>query len=254
MNNRSTLAGIILTVLLHGSGLALVCTNGLKYLDPPPPDTSFLLDVTQDWEEEEPAQEEDLSGREPRSEEVDKDNPVDMVQKAEAPEEGTKPNKTAAAKDNGHGDVPVQAPKREEEPKLDPRASFPGMARKDTSLTAPHNADKSSDTFKAGQADGNAKNGKVDGRANAHLEGRQVVGALGKPAYNVQESGTVVVQILVDQYGNVTEAHAGVAGTTVNDRTLWNEARKEALKAKFNMKADAPPAQEGTITYRFNLK
>lgn len=254
MSNKSTLAGIILTALLHGGGLALVCTNGLKYLDPPPPDTSFLLDVQQDLEEEEIIDEDEPKGREPRSEEADKENPVDMVQKAEAPTEAKKPNTTPATKDNNHGDVPVPTPKREEEPKLDPRATFPGMAKKDTSHTAPHNADKASDTFKAGQADGNTKNGKVDGKANAHLEGRTVVGALGKPAYNVQESGVVVVQIYVDQYGNVTEAHAGVAGTTVSDKTLWNAARNEAMRAKFNMKADAPALQEGTITYRFNLK
>ncbi len=80
------------------------------------------------------------------------------------------------------------------------------------------------------------------------------MGALPSPAYKVQEAGKVVVKIWVDQYGKVVKAQAGVEGTTATDKTLWNAARAAALGAQFNMKADAPTMQEGTITYIFNLK
>jgi hypothetical protein len=46
---------------------------------------------------------------------------------------------------------------------------------------------------------------------------------------------------------------AGAEGTTVTDKTLWQAARKAALGAHFNMSADAPVLQEGTITYIFKL-
>ena len=52
-----------------------------------------------------------------------------------------------------------------------------------------------------------------------------MVGSIPKPSYSIQKEGTVVVQIKVDQYGNVTEAIAGVEGTTVTDKALWQAAR-----------------------------
>ena len=80
------------------------------------------------------------------------------------------------------------------------------------------------------------------------------MGTLPKPSYNAQMEGTVVVQVKVDQYGNVTEAIPGVEGTTVTDKSLWNAARAAAMKAHFNMSADAPVLQTGTITYKFKLQ
>ena len=95
---------------------------------------------------------------------------------------------------------------------------------------------------------------RVEGSANANLKGRTVAGSLPKPSYGVQAEGIVVVQIKVDQYGNVTEAIPGAAGTTATNKELWNAACNAAMKAHFNMKADAPALQTGTITYVFRLK
>ena len=95
--------------------------------------------------------------------------------------------------------------------------------------------------------------GQNAGTPNAHLKGRTVVGTLLRPANNAQESGTVVVTVWVDQYGNVTKAQAGAEGTTVTSTELWTAARNAAMKAHFNQKADAPAQQQGTITYIFTL-
>lgn len=86
-----------------------------------------------------------------------------------------------------------------------------------------------------------------------HLKGRTLVGSVPRPTYTVKESGTVVVAIWVDNYGNVTKAQAGAEGTTVTSKELWTAARNAAMKAHFNQKADAPALQEGTITYVFTL-
>ena len=90
-----------------------------------------------------------------------------------------------------------------------------------------------------------------EGGASVELKGRNVVGTLPKPSNNAQQKGTVVVQIKVDQYGNVTEAIPGFEGTTVTDKGLWNAARAAAMKAHFNVSADAPVLQTGTISYTF---
>jgi TonB family protein len=184
---------------------------------------------------------------------VDRTKEVELVQKAESPHVNDRPNVTPATKPDTHGDVEVPTPKVEE-PKLDPRASFPGMSQKDNNATTPHSATEAHEGFKAGQPDGNTREGKTEGSANAHVKGRNVVGSLPRPSYNSQTAGTVVVQVKVDQYGNVTEAIAGAEGTTVTDKTLWTAARNAALKAHFNMDAGAPAIQTGTITYIFKLK
>ena len=91
----------------------------------------------------------------------------------------------------------------------------------------------------------------VSKSAELQLVGRKVNGVLPVPSYDGTVSGTVVVQIWVDNYGKVQKAVAGVEGTTISDQAIWQAARKAALGAHFNMSADAPALQEGTITYMF---
>ena len=249
---RANVTGILVTLLFHVLVLVVFLTCGLPYLDPPPPErTSLLIE----FEEEEDVRTTLVPkvGRQPQAEEVDVTKPVELVQKAESPYVNDRPNTTPATRPDDHGDVDVPVPPVKE-PQLDPRASFPGMSSMEDPATAPHSASEAGDGFKAGQPDGNTREGKTEGSANAHVKGRNVVGSLPKPTYNAQVEGTVVVQVKVDQYGQVTEAIPGAEGTTVTEKTLWNAARNAALKAHFNMDANAPALQTGTITYIFKLK
>jgi len=77
--------------------------------------------------------------------------------------------------------------------------------------------------------------------------------SLPKPVYPGNDEGLVVVNITVDKYGNVTAAEPGVRGTTIMNQSFWNEAKRAALKAKFNIDENAPAFQQGTISYRFKL-
>ena len=247
---NSIASGIIMTLALHACALVFVSFSGIKYLYPPPAETTFLLDF-----EEEVEVPEQKIGREPRGEDVDPEKVIELVQRSESPVTSTKPNVTPATKPDTHGDVEVNEPPRKEEPELDPRATFPGMAKKDTTLTAEHGAKEGSAEYKAGQPTGNVNKGNTEGAPNAHLEGRHVNDAgLIKPIYSTQESGKVVVKIWVDQYGKVQKAVPGADGTTVTDKNLWTAARNAALQTGFNMSSNAPALQEGTITYIFNLK
>lgn len=91
----------------------------------------------------------------------------------------------------------------------------------------------------------------TNAQVNASFRGRNVVGSLPRPTYTSDTEGIVVVQVKVDQYGNVTEAIPGAEGTTITDNTLWNAARNAAMKAHFNMDAHAPAVQTGILTYVF---
>jgi TonB family protein len=242
----SDVTGIVLTVGVHLVIFLCCAFTGMKYLYPPPQEQAFLIDFE---EETVPEVKRSDAGKQPEAEEIDLSKEVEIVQQSKSPVKSEKPNKTAEAKPDSHGDVEVPAPKEE----INKNALFPGMSKKDSSL-APHGAKNPSAEFKAGQPKGNATVGKTEGTANARVKGRNVLGALPKPNGNGQDEGTVVVAIKVDQYGNVTEAKPGAQGTTVTNSALWNAARAAAMKTHFNQSADAPVLQEGTITYIFKLK
>ena len=243
--NRSSLIGLTLTVVFHALLLAVCVKGGLKYMYPPPQEQAVLMEFP---EEVEP-QEVDF-GNEPRAEEPEPEQDVQLVKRSEAPVQGTKANDAQEATTGDDGDVEVPEPKRE----IDRRALFPSAAnnRKDTLAT--QTAAQPTDRFDEGHASGNTMAGSSDGEPSARLAGRTVVGSLPLPGYGVQKSGRVVVRILVDREGNVTDAIPGEEGTSVQDRSLWSAAKQAALQTHFNANPKAPISQEGTITYIFKLK
>jgi len=135
---------------------------------------------------------------------------------------------------------------------INKRALFPSSANADS--TSPQVAKEISDRLSAGHPEGNTRVGSLEGEPSARLAGRSLMGNLPEPEYAVNKSGKVLVRISVDQYGTVISATPGISGTTVQDKTLWEAAKKAALKAKFNVSSASPVVQEGTITYIFRLK
>lgn len=114
---------------------------------------------------------------------------------------------------------------------------------------------ETSGTGTQGVPTGNASYGKtsgVGGWGSFDLGGRSLgSGGLIRPSYNVNDYGTVVVDILVNARGDVVEATIG-KGTNTDNATLRNEALKAAKRTKFNA-VSAVINQKGTITYKFNL-
>lgn len=254
-NRQETLSratGASLTVLLHAALAACCFFTGFTYLDPPPPEREQILIEFEEPEIQKPRQ--ILNATSPQTVKPDPTAPINLVQRSEAPNEGTKSNEAPEAQVDDFGDMDIKDP---EPPKkeIDRRALFrtaDNKTQKDT--LAAQTAKEVSDALKAGHAQGNTRTGETSGEPNAKLTGRSVNGTLPRPTYAVQASGKVVVEIWVDNYGIVQKAVAGAEGTTVTDKTLWQAARKAALGAHFNMSADAPAMQKGTITYVFNLK
>lgn len=248
----SKVSGVVLSLFAFAVATPTLLLTGFTYLDPPPPEQEQIL-IEFDELEEVRRPQQVWNGTQPRVEEPDRTKPIKLIERSESPVEGTKANEAAESKIDEFGDVETRTPEREKE--IDRRALFnaaDNKANKDT--LAVQTARDVSDALKTGHASGNTKKGSTDGEPNAHVKGRSVNGTLPRPAYGVQEEGTVVVDIWVDNYGNVTKAIAGAEGTTVSDKELWSAARIAALDAHFNMSAEAPPLQKGTITYKFKLK
>ena len=111
------------------------------------------------------------------------------------------------------------------------------------------NADNASASNTAGTK-GNPV-GKGMGTTNGtqwSLYGRNVK-RLPKPSDDFAQAGLVVVQIMVDAAGNVTNATV-TEGTTISDRATQQLALQAARQAKFT-EGDTP--QIGKITYTFKL-
>lgn len=245
---HSVVTGGVFAVLFNGLIVTGLCIGGFTYLDPPPPEKEQILIEFDQVEIQKPKQRRD--GTKPRAEVPSKD--IKLVQQSEAQNLGTKTNEAQEATVGDKGDVEVPEPPRKEINKRALFAAADNKTEKDT--LAAQTAREITDALKAGHALGNTKVGETSGEPQANVKGRTLNGTLPRPTYSVQKEGRVVVKIWVDNYGTVQKAVAGAEGTTVTDSDMWVAARKAAMGASFNMSADAPALQEGTITYIFKLR
>lgn len=246
-DKKGRIIGITLTILLHLTLMFVFISTEIRPNIPIPQETKIILEFI----EEKPEPIKARAGTQPRSEKAKPKKELKLVQKSKAPLVAKKENKGVETTVDKQGDVEVPEPPR---PKpINRRALFTSARNKQDSL-APQTADKASFQIKAGHPQGNTKTGIVEGTPTVRLKGRSMVGTLPHPEYAVENAGRVVVRIIVDQYGKVINAYPGAKGTTVQNAILWKAARRAALKAKFNRSSNAPPIQEGTITYIFTLK
>ena len=243
-NSRARLVGAGMAVSLHILLAFLLVINGFTTIYPPPPETGIEIEL--EFEPPQPIQV--RTGSQPRVERPTEED-VRLVQRSESPIQGTEANTGAETTMGETGDIEQYEPPRDT---INRRALFPSASNADS--LAPQVARESGNELRAGHPDGNTRIGSTDGVPQARLAGRSVEGILPPPEYNVNVSGTVVIRILVDQQGSVTSATIQPAGTTVQNRTLWEAAQSAARKAKFNISQTAPAVQEGTITYIFKLR
>lgn len=148
-----------------------------------------------------------------------------------------------------------EEPKEEQKPQVNENALF-GPNRNTSSNSSEgvaggegNQGDPSGDP----DSDNRSLGGGLGDGPSYSLAGRSAV-KLPTPRNKHQKEGKVVVQVTVDRIGRVTNAIAGVKGSTTLDSQLLALAKAAALSSKFNTKDDAPLYQSGTITYVFSLR
>ncbi|TLP78772.1 energy transducer TonB [Maribacter sp. ACAM166] len=94
--------------------------------------------------------------------------------------------------------------------------------------------------------------GSGSGTGGYGLNGRSLVNK-GKVQQECNESGVVVVKIVVDRNGKVVSATPGVRGTTNNNPCLLEPAKKTAFMHKWNLDSNAPSQQVGFVVVNFKL-
>lgn len=235
---RKLISGGI-TVAVHGIVVVFLLLMGLRYPDPPPPeqgvemDLGMFSDVGLDTEHAAEGGE-DVSSENSVS---DDDNSAVTQDAEDVPlvSKKTKPNPDKKKKQ-----APTET-KESNEPKIDQNALFSkGKVKKGSGGSAG-----------VGEGTGSGSGGDGGGSGTSFSLAGRGAKELGKPSSTASKVGNVVVEIKVDQEGNVIAAKAGVRGTTLWDTNMFRLCEQAARKSQFTANPDAPEVQKGTITYIF---
>lgn len=233
------LIGLIVSIVAHGLLILCLLLMGLRYPDPPPPELGVEMDMGEFSDvgtDSEHAAEggEDLSSE---SSYANDDNNELTQQSEDVPLTSKKTPSPTKNKKKPKDNVKPQS----EETKIDQNALFTkGRVKKG-----------SGGSTGVGEGSGKGSGGEGGGSGISFSLAGRGSKSLPKPTATSSENGIIVVEIRVDQEGNVVSAKAGVRGTTLWDTNLWRRCEQAAKKSKFTAKPDAPELQKGTITYIF---
>lgn len=269
IQNKYKRSGLIGTLLFHGLLLLLLIIWGLTTPLPLPEEEGILISFGNTAtgmgeiqpSESTPAsaaaasvpevketpvltQEHEESIAIPKKEEV-KPKPKPVEKPKVQPKEVVKPTTT----------TPKETPKEtvKEEPKVNPNAMYPG--KQNTSNTSNSQGTTGTPGDQGDPKGSNTTAGTGLGTAGVSydLSGRNW---RVKPSIsdNSQDFGRVVIEIIVDKYGNVTSATGPARGSTTTSLHLLNKAKESALRAKFNQDLNDLEERKGSITFVFSPK
>lgn len=71
---------------------------------------------------------------------------------------------------------------------------------------------------------------------------------------NGQQRGVVAVEVHVAPNGTITFARAGVQGTTLPDKSLWDKCEAALRGARLNQLERSPDVQKAVLYFRFGLR
>ena len=253
--------GIIGTILFHALLLVAFLFMGLTYRIPPPPEEGISINFG--FEEEEGVQE-----IQPEDNSLESNLVIEEVV-----QESVEIEQEIITQENIETEV-IEVPKeikKETPQQKEPEEKVEEEIIEKVEPVVNKKALYTGSKKKGGQSDGNknkqGNQGSIEGDINSNKyegggigvdgEAYQLLGRSvaykAKPIYKVQLEGKVVVDITVDQLGNVINAIAGVKGSTTLNDQLLKRAKEAALKTKFSAKESAPSRQQGKIIYNFRL-
>lgn len=233
------LIGLIVSIVAHGLLILCLLLMGLRYPDPPPPELGVEMDMGEFSDvgtDSEHAAEggEDLSSE---SSYANDDNNELTQQSEDVPLTSKKTPSTTKNKKKPKDNVKPQS----EETKIDQNALFTkGRVKKG-----------SGGSTGVGEGSGKGSGGEGGGSGISFSLAGRGKKSLPEPPATSSENGSIVVEIRVDQEGNVVFAKAVWKGTTLTDTNLWRRCEQAAKKSKFTAKPDALELQPGKITYIF---
>ncbi|MGB0167487.1 MAG: hypothetical protein ACPF8V_11600 [Luteibaculum sp.] len=134
------------------------------------------------------------------------------------------------------------------------RALYPGKQNDNPATTG-----GGSQGNREGKGDAGSEEGKPQGKGilgggmgSWELSGRSLV--KGTTIEDTKEEGTVVLNIWVDRYGNVTRTAPNLAESNTTSQYLFDLAASAAKQSKYSSKSDAAVEQKGKMTFKFILE
>ncbi|MBR9914506.1 MAG: energy transducer TonB [Algicola sp.] len=271
--NSAKITTLIVTILL----LLLFVVRGCAYMDPPleygvavnfgnspvgsgkiqptePIKSRVKEQVTKEESQPEETQVEETSKPNSQAEDVLTNESAEAIAIKKAKEAEAK----AQAEAKRHEDLrkaEEERKRKEEQAKKDKLDALIGGVKKSEGPTS--NGE--------GPGDGPGDKGDLDGSPYAPYTGKPGVGnggmgyglnGRGKPSYKVfdgceNEYGLIVVDIVVNQNGNVIDATPGVKGSSNATTCLKEQARKIAMSYKWPADSKAPARQYGKVSVNF---
>jgi TonB family protein len=256
---KDEIKGIVGTIIFHALLLVAIMFAALRTPLPLPDEGGVEVNLGNSEEGTGTVQPEELSQAASTSpppritrapDEVVTDNndeaPAIQPKKEEKPVEAERKEPTRVVRQE-----PVAPP----QPKVNPRALFPGKASTggtggSEGITG-KTGDQGNPTGSPGAQSYEGSGGSGSG-VSFSLSGRSSR-QIPRPSNNFSNEGIVVVTIYVNRAGSVTRVISGAQGTTTSNLQLRQLAEQAARQAKFSPKEDAPEEQKGTITYIFEL-
>ncbi|MDA3780653.1 MAG: hypothetical protein PF487_10610 [Bacteroidales bacterium] len=262
--------GIIGTIIFHAIFIVALIILGFSTPLPLPGEEGILInfgDTEQGSGLIEPQKNEVIKPKEKKQEQVTKEITSETKQEnitqdfedaPEIEEQASETKQEIVEKPNIQKDTQEQENKEEEpeEQKVNELAMFKGDNTDASNKGEGETGDEGNQGSNTGSvsSDNHAGGDSMGSNGiNFSLNGRNPE-SLPLPDYNYQIEGKVVVEIMVDKFGNVISAVPGVKGSTTLNENLLNAAKIAAKLAKFDKKPSAPVKQKGTITYYFRLQ
>lgn len=249
--------GLIVTIVVHLGLLIAFSFFGLTYLIPPPEEEGITINFgttdagMNDVQNETPSENNENT---PTETEVSEPVPEEVVQEdiiTQTIEEAPSIDQKEEPKKE------VEKPVEKEEPKTNENLSNAINKWKTKNSNQGGGDGNTNEIGDQGDINGDKNSNNYDGGGDGggisfNLNGRSMVQ---KPKIkdDSQETGKVIVEIIVDRYGKVLRATPGARGSTTTDATLYNKAKKAALETKFDANPDAPETQKGQMTFIFIL-
>ncbi|WP_129714445.1 energy transducer TonB [Pedobacter sp. SYP-B3415] len=158
----------------------------------------------------------------------------------------TKDNKSNAAPNASNNTKPV-------EQTINQNALYKGKANKGmgrgdgTGSTPGNQGDRDGDPLATNYGEGGS------GFGNKPIELRSFTNLV-VPKDDGQKTGKIAVRIYINADGIVTNAQAGVKGTTLSDKALWEKCREAVMGATLTRSASGNNQQVGVVVFNFKVK
>ncbi|MBP3252941.1 MAG: hypothetical protein J6M30_00320 [Bacteroidales bacterium] len=239
-DNKRKIIGAGAALLFHLLIVIVLLAFGLPYQDPPPKEIGVEMSADDLTEAEDDGMAGQTGGGETTDDPAVSSNNDDSPSITQNSEQ-----------------VPLAAKPAKEKPKVQPKEAKPEVdetalfSKGKVKKTGSGQGTGTGNGMSEGQGSGQGQKGEGAGESGISysLSGRGSK-SLSAPKTNTTKTGKVVIEIKVDQQGNVIEAHADPLHSSIFDTNIWRTCEQAAKRSKFTAKENAPEIQRGTITYK----